>query len=151
MQRLDYLSRCVVHPGERIRNQLQHLSHLANRLCGGWRRLFEAQTWEVRGLARQFAGARPDLQRFTREHADLDRRLRDAAAVHIEAASRRLAAMDAHLKHLNPELVLERGYSIAQSASGAIVRDAGQLAGGDELRLTFARGTAQTLVKSAKR
>lgn len=148
MQRLDYLSRCMVHPGDRIRNQLQHLSHLANRLCGGWRRLFEAQTWEVRGLARQFAGTRPDLQRFTREQADLSRRLSDAAAVHIEAASRRLTAMDAHLKHLNPELVLERGYSIAQSASGAIVCDAGQLASGDELRLTFARGTAQTEVKS---
>ena len=151
MQRVDYLSKCVVHPGERIRGRLQHLSHLANRLCGGWRRLFETQTWQVRGLARQLAGTRPDLERFTREHADLSRRLRDAAAVQVEAAGRRLAAMGSHLTHLNPELVLERGYSIAQNASGAIVRDAGELAVGDELRVTFARGTAQTQVRSTKR
>ena len=29
MQRLDFLSRRLVHPGERIRNQLGELRHLA--------------------------------------------------------------------------------------------------------------------------
>src|SRR5206468_2781480 len=60
MQRVDYLSRCLVHPGERIENQLKHLAHLANRLCGGWRRYSESQTWTLRGTARDLGGARPD-------------------------------------------------------------------------------------------
>src|SRR5690606_31861221 len=29
MQRLDYLSKALVHPGDRLRSQLQHLGHLA--------------------------------------------------------------------------------------------------------------------------
>ena len=76
MQRLDYLSKCLVHPGEALRNRLQHLAHLANRLCGGWRRYFDAQGWAVRGAARELAAARPDLAALEREQ----RRARAAAA-----------------------------------------------------------------------
>jgi exodeoxyribonuclease VII large subunit len=54
------------------------------------------------------------------------------------------------LKHLNPELVLERGYAIVLDAKGAVVRDAGKLAAGDELALNFARGSARAEVKSTK-
>src|SRR5207237_7940693 len=53
MQRLDYLSRCLVHPGDRIRHQLQHLTHLANRFCGSSRRLLEGKMSALRGLARE--------------------------------------------------------------------------------------------------
>ena len=151
MQRLDYLSKCLVHPGERVRGQFQHLAHLANRLCSGWRRSAEGQVWEVRALARALASARPDLERLTRERADLARRLRDAARERLDAATARLGSIEAHLKHLNPELVLDRGYSIVQNASGAIVRDAAQIAAGDEFKLTFARGSAQAQVQSTKR
>jgi exodeoxyribonuclease VII large subunit len=104
MQRLDYLSRRLVHPGETIRNRLAELRHLAIRLREGARRRLEA--------ARE--------------------------------SSSRLAA---HLKHLNPRLVLERGYSITEGADGRIVRDAAPLAAGDEVKITFARGWAGAVVK----
>ena len=107
--------------------------------------------WEVRELARALASARPELERLARERADLARRLRDAAHERLDTAIARLSSIEAHLKHLSPELVLERGYTIAQSASGAIVRDSAQIAAGDELQLTFARGAAQAQVKRTKR
>lgn len=147
MQRLDYLSKGLVHPGEALRNRLQHLAHLANRLCGCWKRYSEAQGWAVRSAARELAAARPDLARLEREHGELARRLRDAARARLETSTARLAAMDSHLKHLNPELVLERGYAIALDASGRIVRDAAAIASGDRLDVRFARGMAQTEVK----
>jgi exodeoxyribonuclease VII large subunit len=51
------------------------------------------------------------------------------------------------LKHLNPRSVLERGYSITENLQGSIVRDAAQLAAGEELKITFSRGWAEANVK----
>ena len=150
MQRVDYLSKCLVHPGDRIRNQSQHLAHLANRLCGGWKRWSEAQTWEIRGVARALRAARPDFAALERDRIELARRLRDAAAARVSVAGQRLAALESHLKHLNPELVLERGYAIAVDANGKVVREAAQLAPGDALTVRFARGSAETEVKATK-
>lgn len=147
MQRLDYLSKGLVHPGERIRNQLQHLHHLANRLCGGWNRYSEAQSWALRAHARALASARPDIGRLEGNRADLARRLGDAGRARMEGFASRVTAMESHLKHLNPDRVLERGYSIAVDASGAVVRDAESVAAGDVLDVTFARGSVRAEVK----
>lgn len=151
MQRLDFLSKSLVHPGDRIAGQAQHLAHLALRLCSGWKRRAEAQVWEVRGVARELAAVAPDLARLHREHAECARRLREAASSRVETAAHTLAALESHLKHLNPELVLDRGYAIAVDESGAIVRDANQLAAGDGLTVTFARGAALAVVTGVKR
>jgi exodeoxyribonuclease VII large subunit len=72
--------------------------------------------------------------------------MREAARARLGTAGTRLAALEAHLKHLNPELVLERGYAIALDASGAVVRDAAKLAPGDDLTVKLARGSAATRV-----
>jgi exodeoxyribonuclease VII large subunit len=58
-----------------------------------------------------------------------------------------LARLDASLKHLNPQSVLERGYSITESAGGAIVRDGAQLAVGEDVTITFARGRVGAQVR----
>ena len=150
MQRLDYLSKCLVHPGDALRNRMQHLTHLANRFCSGWRRYSEAQSWAVRGVASELAGSRPDLARLERERVELGRRLRDAAHGRLDTAASGLAVIGSHLKHLNPQLVLERGYSIAADAAGRVVRDAAGIAPGDALTVTFARGSAETQVKTTK-
>src|SRR5688572_8744796 len=57
MQRLDFLSRRLTHPGERIRNQLASLEHLAQRLHGAWRHGQENETWRVRDLAQRLVAA----------------------------------------------------------------------------------------------
>ena len=66
----------------------------------------------------------------------------------VERAQARLARAEAHITSLNPQWMLERGYSIAETANGVIVRDAAALAVGEEIRVTFARGRAQVGVKS---
>ncbi len=54
-----------------------------------------------------------------------------------------------HLILLDPAKVLARGYSMVQDSSGGVVSDAGQLAIGAALRITFAKGWARTEVKKA--
>ena len=146
MQRLDYLGKCLVHPGERIQHRREHLQHLANRLCGGWRRLHEARSWEVRGLARDLAASRPDLGAMLAYNGELARHLRDGAQRRLRLESQRLAALAMHIEHLSPQRVLERGYAIAQNAGG-VVRNGNALRDGEELKLTFAHGWAEAQVK----
>ena len=58
-----------------------------------------------------------------------------------------LGILRSHLLHLSPERVLDRGYSITETADGAIVRDSAQLTDEQELKVTLARGWAGVRVK----
>ena len=128
MQRLDYLSRRLVHPGEKIRGQLSELRHFATRFFGAWERGLE------------------DLGSQT---AELARRLREGGRRRLDGTEALLARLDAHVRHMNPQAVLERGYSITEAAGG-IVRDASRLAAGESISITFARGQVNAEVKNKK-
>jgi exodeoxyribonuclease VII large subunit len=147
MQRLDYLSRRLTHPGERIRNQAVHLQHLASRLRGEWRRGTEEQSWALRDAAQRLRAAAPDTVLLLRQQQELARRLRGTARERMAAAAERVAGIRAHLLHLNPQRVLERGYSITETSAGDIVRDGARLAEGQELKVTLAKGWAGVQVK----
>jgi exodeoxyribonuclease VII large subunit len=129
MQRLDYLSRRLVHPGEKIRGQLSELRHFATRFFSAWERGFE------------------DLGA---QAAELARRLREGGQRRLDTTAALLARLDAHVQHMNPQAVLERGYSITESAGGAIVRDGARLAAGQSISITFARGRVDAEVKNKK-
>ena len=61
MQRLDYLSRRLTHPGERIRMQLAELGHLAQRFVSGMRHELDNDAWRTRDLGQRLVAAAPDL------------------------------------------------------------------------------------------
>ncbi len=148
MQKLDYLQRRLTHPGERIAEQQRHLAHLSSRLDSAYRHAAQERLWSMRALAQRFTAVRPDLrglERGTLEHA---RRLADAVQRVLERSQSRLARAEAHVNSLNPQLLLERGYSITENAAGAIVRDADALTAGEEIRVRFARGAVQAAVKN---
>jgi exodeoxyribonuclease VII large subunit len=147
MQRLDYLSRRLVHPGERIRNQLGELRHLVSRLAGAWARSLEERGWRLREAGLRLAACAPAVAELQRNCSELARRLRDGARRRLEMAAASLARVDAHLKHLNPQSVLERGYSITHDRQGRLVRDARQLAAGVGVRITLSRGWADASVE----
>lgn len=147
MQRLDFLSRRLTHPGERIRNQVIHLQHLASRLRGEWRRSAEERSWALRDMAQRLRAAAPDTEMRVQQQQALARRLRGAVRERMTAAAERVGGIRSHLLHLNPQRVLERGYSITETVDGAIVRDSAQLGEAQELKLTLARGWAEVRVR----
>jgi exodeoxyribonuclease VII large subunit len=148
MQKLDYLQRRLVHPGERILERQRHLAHLASRLDGAFTRVTQTRAWAIHACAQRLKASRPDLRGHERKVSDAARRLRHALRRALEQAHARLGRAEAHVTSLNPQRMLERGYSIAETANGAIVRDAATLGVGEPLRVTFARGSAVTEVKS---
>ncbi len=147
MQKLDYLQRRLVHPGERMAERLRHLTHLSSRLKGAYQRAADGRVWATRELAQRLSAAQPDLRSLERNVHESGRRLSDAVQRHMERGQARLARAEAHIASLNPQLMLERGYSIAETAEGVIVRDAAALAVDDEIRVTFARGAVRASVK----
>jgi exodeoxyribonuclease VII large subunit len=150
MQRLDGAARRLVHPAARIRAQREGLDRLALALA---RAASAAQEQRRRELA--VSGQR--LTRLVRsappQRAALDRtreRWQRSGIEHTAALGHRLAGLARGLKHLSPQGVLERGYSIVTTASGGIVQDASQVSSGDEVGLRFARGAAGARVMRTK-
>lgn len=146
MQHLDFLSRRLTHPGQRLRDRSERLMHLRQRLRSAWLRGNEARQWRVQDLGHRLAARRPDGAGLARRQREVAVRLGNALNRALEDARARIDRLRAHLAHLNPHAVLERGYSIAENAKGAIVRDSREIKVGEELKITFARGSASSLV-----
>lgn len=147
MQQVDGLARRLVHPGERVASQLRDLRLLANRLRGAWTHASADRQWQVRDIAQRLLARKPAVDALKSQQAELARRLANAGRYRLDALHARVKSMAAHLAHLNPQSVLERGYSMVETAGGNIVRASSEVKVDDELKLTFARGWALTKVK----
>ncbi len=142
MQRVDLVSRRLVHPAARLQAQAQAIAGLAQRLVRaaattGRLREHEYATQGLR-LVRQLRAPLPQRTALLR----LVERWQRGGGDQIHTIDRKIAALDAGMRHLNPQGVLDRGYSIVTAADGSVVQDAGALALGDTLDLRFARGQA---------
>jgi len=126
MQALDYLQRRLVHPAQQLQRQAQQLDQLQQRMQRAFIYRRQQQHWQWQSLAQRLVKA-----------------MRTTQAQRPE----RLESLAQHLIMLDPQRVLARGYSMVQDAGGSVVSDAGKLAVGAELRITFARGWALAKVK----
>lgn len=146
-QQLDYLSRRLTHPGEKLRGQEVHLAHLSERLAQSYGRMLENHTWRISALSSRLNSAKPDLPRKQAELMTLRHRLDRAVGHCMEFHAAALTRLHTHLDHLNPQTVLERGFSIVQHSDGTVISDTHQLKTGDPVQITFAKGHASATVK----
>jgi exodeoxyribonuclease VII large subunit len=131
MQRIDLVSRRLIHPAARLERQRLAMAALAERLS---RAAAQAQDARESQLASQAVAIARLLRAPAPARAELDRRRerwQRALAERTAATAQRIDACAQSLRHLNPLAVLDRGYSIATDEAGAIVQDAGALAVGD--------------------
>lgn len=89
-------------------------------------------------------------ERLSRHLGDLDTRLHASLASRRLSAETQFASLSSKLTALSPLAVLERGYSLASTSDGSLVRSSEELASGDELSLRFAKGSARTRVISTE-
>lgn len=90
------------------------------------------------------------LQQFTQRLDELNERLRLRLGERLREQGQRLRAVSALLQSLGPQAVLARGYAIARTASGGILRDAANVSAGDALEVVLARGELAARVTEAK-
>jgi len=150
MQHLDHLAKRLTHPGQRIRHQHLQLEHLTQRLQRAAQHRLESQGWNVRQLSERLANAQPNLGPQAQRCAHFATRLALAMKNRLALAQQEQARLSANLQHLNPQAILERGYSITRDAQGCIVRDSAVLAIGSAVDLTFAVGAAQAAITAKK-
>lgn len=127
MQALDRLALRLVHPAQRLAAGRQRLELLSRRLQHAMRGRIDHQA--------------PDR---------LGHRLQQAMARQMSVRRDRLAHCAGALAALSPLATLQRGYSIARTADGAIVRSARQLAPGAALELQFAAGAVTATVAAIR-
>ena len=146
MQQVDYLSRRLVHPGERLNARQTHLGHLGQRFNSAAGHALSESEWRLQKLAHRFTTAKPDISAQQSQQRELARRLHLSMANQIHRHQTELQRLQANLAHLNPQSVLERGFSMVRSADGKIVHSSAEIALNEELSITFARGSAAARV-----
>ncbi|MDO8463434.1 MAG: exodeoxyribonuclease VII large subunit [bacterium] len=105
-----------------------------------------ARSMRVEVNARTIVHAMDDaLRSFARRREDAEQRMGSRLAERCATLTAQVIACTRLLEGLNPERVLERGYSVT-TVGGRVVRHAMQLRAGDELRTRFAVGSAVSTV-----
>jgi exodeoxyribonuclease VII large subunit len=140
MQHSDMLGCRLIHPGKQINDRLARLQRSRDRMTQCWLRDFESGYWRLRDLNQRLTAASLDIDRLVERQRDFHLRLRRATDARLETLAMSLLRGQANLAHLNPEAVLQRGYSIAYTADGAVLRDSAQTDTGDTVRVVFAKG-----------
>jgi exodeoxyribonuclease VII large subunit len=136
-----------------IRQRQQKVDDLTYRLERGERQKLELtrRRWETLAAAvrhydlrRVLAGIRGELEAGTAAVAAAMRNQLLQNKVRIERMGRALET-------LSPLAILDRGYALVFDASGQLVKDAGQVKPGDEIKARVARGEILATVKNHAR
>lgn len=100
--------------------------------------------------ARALARLAPDIGAARQRTADLLDRGARTLGDRLERRRLALTAAADALRALSPVATLERGYAVARTADGRIVRDPSAVVAGDALRVIVARGTVDTRVEHTR-
>lgn len=150
-QHLDWLAHRLQHPAQHLAREREMLQNFQRRLDHGLAQASTRGRVALDRLGRRLLMARPDTNRLARPLEAIAPRLHGEWQQLLNAKSANLARIAASLAHLNPNAVLERGYSIVTDASGGIVRDSRLLEPNDQINVCFHRGRAEATVASVTR
>jgi len=124
------------------------LDKVAQSLGSSVQRQIRRQRDHLMAQARHLRDPRQVLKALQLHVDELSERALRAVTGRVRLARQQLRGGAERLQALSPLAVLQRGYSITRRRDdGAVVRDAATLAVGDQLRLTFARGSARARVE----
>ena len=147
-QRLDYLSRRLVHPAEQLRRQQLELGQWTQRLHNATRSRLTRERLQLTQLGQRLVTPLHLVQREQQKLDALSARAQRAVQSGLVQRQLNLARFDSSLGHLSPEGVLARGYSIVQLENGKIVQDAALLKAGDSIGIRLHRGQARATIKT---
>ena len=145
-QRLDWLAARLIHPAERLRQRRSDIDQLGLRLNHAVSHLCESNRMHQANLRQRLHAARPQPAILAENTSHLAYRLHTQAKWQISRQSGKLNLLASSLKQLDPHAVLARGYALAIGPDGKAVRDAGTLAPGASLKISFAQGLATATV-----
>jgi exodeoxyribonuclease VII large subunit len=152
--RLDGLRqrRVLTDPSRPLRDLVRRVDEARHRLPRAMATALRHGTHRIELATRGLRAASPMARaaRDRRQLAHLDTRLRGEMARVLARVQHRLHAGAGRLDSLSPLAVLSRGYSLTRRPSGEIVRRAGEVAAGDEVRVLLHEGRLDCLVTATR-
>lgn len=145
---LEHLRRRLPEPRRILQQLAQGLDELNQRRQRALRTLLLEKQGRLRQVAALLAGQNPArvLVQYNDRCRQHDQTLRRLVKTSLRFAGQRLEQLALQLHALSPLATLSRGYAIVQHQNENIVRAAGELAIGEELRARFASGQAECVV-----
>ncbi|MBL8519312.1 MAG: exodeoxyribonuclease VII large subunit [Betaproteobacteria bacterium] len=139
MQAIDSARQRLLSPAERLAREALKMQWMAGRLQHAARsQLADARNrWSA--AREHLAGAAPPVSTLRAQSQGRLQQLQQAMRHALSRAQQRHVAARAALGHLDPRLVLSRGYAIVEHC-GDIVRDTASLETGDEVEVRVAVG-----------
>ncbi|WP_329007310.1 exodeoxyribonuclease VII large subunit [Micromonospora rifamycinica] len=135
-----------------LADEVRLIGQARSRLERAVRNLLDRESHRLALFRSRPVLARPQVmveQRAVEVTALRDRSIRSLTH-RLGAATDDLAHTVARLRALSPAATLDRGYAIVQRADGHVVRAAGEVAGGDPLRVRLAEGELTATVQETR-
>jgi exodeoxyribonuclease VII large subunit len=150
-QRLSRLSAesVLMRIRDGIGRREQHLDRLGRRLEVAMVRRLRSQALQLEGLSARLARQHFALRLADSRHRlqSADQRLRQFAERGFGSERNRLARASGRLEALSPLAVLQRGYALAYSSSGKLLRSADEVSAGDDIRVRLGVGSVAATVR----
>ncbi len=131
------------HPRRELNEHRQRLDELQTSLVRCTAKELRRHRMTCRYLVQRIARVRPSKSLGLRRQliVELARRLHEETRHALQTQRQRLHEMEARLRLLSPEHVLERGFSITRDATtGAVIRDAKEIEAGQKLKTQLRHG-----------
>ena len=150
-QQVDRATAGLIHPGERLARQRERQQHLAIRIRMVLRQYVEQQSSRLAHVDAKLSRLRPDLTVARLQLKQSLSQLQQRMKQRMESAHARLNSAVRQVQALSPENTLARGYAIAMTVDGKVVKSADTLAVGQPLGLMLGNGEALVRVEEVQR
>ncbi len=147
-QRLDYLSRRLLHPSERVTRQEELLHRLQIRLQQAAQQRITHLDYKIQNQMERLWRRRPDLELL---HTRLDRAARNMDVALQRGLSQReasVARLAGALPSLNPLAVLKRGYVLVETQKHKAITRVSEIKTGQTVKLIWQDGQADALIQT---
>lgn len=150
VQTLAWLSKQLKHPGQRLNEHAQRLDELEQRLAFAQSNAIRHQRSRLGTLQARLRGQSPDqrLREIRLRLANLHHANSQAIFNKLESGKQQLSGLSRTLDSVSPLATLGRGYAIAQTKDGQVIRKASDVKVNDKLTAQLGKGRIDCLVES---
>ncbi|QLG89778.1 exodeoxyribonuclease VII large subunit [Chitinibacter bivalviorum] len=147
MQKLDQISRRLVHPGQRLVQQKRDVSQKSRQLQQQFHFILSRQQQNMARLSLRLAHLKPETISARQALHQRQQRLQRSMWQGLERQQHRLQQAQLQLAPWDPQQVLARGYALVTRPSGDLVRLATDVRAGEMLNVRFSDETIAVEVR----
>lgn len=148
MQKVDSVTRRVIHPGNEIASKIRYLDQITRRLTRSNHYIFQQHRQKLAYLVGRLDGSAPDCKLKLNQVRNLHKNLKISLNSKLEKMRNRVELRLMSVQQNNPEWALERGFCIAKTDDGRLLHGIGDISPGSTLMLQMKDGEIRTRVEA---